>query len=72
MDEINPDFPETDVAIVIGANDTVNSAALEDPNSVIAGMPVLHVWEAKQVSFSLSFFLSFSLPSLFSRKVSKE
>jgi NAD/NADP transhydrogenase beta subunit len=53
MDEINPDFPETDVAIVIGANDTVNSAALEDPNSVIAGMPVLHVWEAKQVHFYL-------------------
>lgn len=48
MDEINDDFPETDIAIVIGANDTVNSAALEDPNSPIAGMPVLHVWEAKQ------------------------
>jgi NAD(P) transhydrogenase subunit beta len=49
MDEINKDFPETDVAIVLGANDTVNSAALTDPNSSIAGMPVLHVWEAKQV-----------------------
>jgi len=49
MDEINPDFPETDLALVIGANDTVNSAALEDPNSVIAGMPVLTVWKSKQV-----------------------
>jgi len=49
MDEINEDFPETDVVLVVGANDTVNSAALTDPNSVIAGMPVLHVWESKQV-----------------------
>lgn len=49
MDEINEDFGETDVVLVIGANDTVNSAALEDPNSVIAGMPVLHVWNSKQV-----------------------
>jgi len=49
MDEINEDFDKTDVVLVIGANDTVNSAALEDPNSVIAGMPVLHVWNAKQV-----------------------
>jgi len=48
MEEINHDFPETDLAIVIGANDTVNSAALEDPNSLIAGMPVLEVWKAKQ------------------------
>jgi len=48
MEEINSDFPETDVAIVIGANDTVNSGAIEDPNSVIAGMPVLEVWKAKQ------------------------
>jgi len=48
MDEINEDFPDTDVAIVIGANDTVNSAALDDPNSPIAGMPVLEVWKAKQ------------------------
>jgi H+-translocating NAD(P) transhydrogenase len=48
MDEINEDFPEVDVALVIGANDTVNSAAVEDPNSVIAGMPVLEVWKAKQ------------------------
>jgi len=48
MEEINHDFPQTDLAIVIGANDTVNSAALEDPNSLIAGMPVLEVWKAKQ------------------------
>ena len=50
MDEINDDFPDTDLALVIGANDTVNSAAQDDPNSVIAGMPVLEVWKAKQVS----------------------
>lgn len=43
MDEINADFGETDVTLVIGANDTVNSAAVDDPNSVIAGMPVLEV-----------------------------
>jgi len=49
MEEINHDFPETDVVLVIGANDTVNSAAVDDPNSVIAGMPVLQVWDAKQV-----------------------
>lgn len=49
MDEINEDFSETDLALVIGANDTVNSAAQDDPNSVIAGMPVLEVWKAKQV-----------------------
>lgn len=49
MDEINDDFTETDLALVIGANDTVNSAAQDDPNSVIAGMPVLEVWKAKQV-----------------------
>jgi len=46
MDEINADFPETDVVLVIGANDTVNPAALDDPNSPIAGMPVLEVWKA--------------------------
>jgi NAD(P) transhydrogenase subunit beta len=47
MDEINDDFPDTDVAMVIGANDIVNPAAEEDPNSPIAGMPVLQVWKAK-------------------------
>ncbi|GGA64953.1 NAD(P) transhydrogenase subunit beta [Neiella marina] len=49
MDEINDDFPETDVVLVIGANDTVNPAAQDDPNSPIAGMPVLEVWNAKEV-----------------------
>ncbi|SOC10702.1 NAD(P)(+) transhydrogenase (Re/Si-specific) subunit beta [Rhodobacter maris] len=52
MDEINEDFPETDVAIVIGSNDIVNPAAQDDPNSPIAGMPVLEVWKAKQVFVS--------------------
>jgi NAD(P) transhydrogenase subunit beta len=47
MDEINDDFPETDVVLVIGANDTVNPSALEDPNSPMAGMPVLEVWKAQ-------------------------
>jgi H+-translocating NAD(P) transhydrogenase subunit beta len=47
MDELNADFPDTDVAMVIGANDIVNPAAQEDPNSPIAGMPVLEVWKAK-------------------------
>ncbi|WP_280568666.1 NAD(P)(+) transhydrogenase (Re/Si-specific) subunit beta [Chromohalobacter sp. 296-RDG] len=49
MDEINDDFAETDAVIVIGSNDIVNPAAEEDPNSPIAGMPVLKVWEAKNV-----------------------
>ncbi|MEL7503784.1 MAG: NAD(P)(+) transhydrogenase (Re/Si-specific) subunit beta [Cyanobacteria bacterium J06554_6] len=49
MDEINDDFSETDVVMVIGANDTVNPSALEDPNSPIAGMPVLEVWNARNV-----------------------
>ncbi|QEM80963.1 NAD(P)(+) transhydrogenase (Re/Si-specific) subunit beta [Halomonas binhaiensis] len=52
MDEINDDFASTDVVIVIGSNDIVNPAAQEDPNSPIAGMPVLKVWEAKQVFVS--------------------
>jgi len=49
MDEINDDFADTDVVLVIGANDTVNPAAAEDPGSPIAGMPVLRVWEAADV-----------------------
>jgi H+-translocating NAD(P) transhydrogenase subunit beta len=49
MDEINEDFAETDVVLVIGANDTVNPAALDDPGSPIAGMPVLEVWKAENV-----------------------
>ncbi|NBZ88783.1 NAD(P)(+) transhydrogenase (Re/Si-specific) subunit beta [Stagnihabitans tardus] len=52
MDEINEDFPSTDVAIVIGSNDIVNPAAQEDPNSPIAGMPVLECWKAKMVIVS--------------------
>ncbi len=52
MDEINDDFPDTDVVIVIGSNDIVNPAAQEDPNSPIAGMPVLECWKAKQVFVS--------------------
>lgn len=49
LEEINDDFGEADVTLVIGANDTVNSAAEDDPNSQIAGMPVLRVWNSKQV-----------------------
>ena len=49
MDELNDDFPTTDVVLVIGANDTVNPSAVDDPNSPIAGMPVLEVWKAAQV-----------------------
>ena len=49
LDEINDDFSDTDVVLVIGANDTVNPDAAEDPSSPIAGMPVLHVWEATNV-----------------------
>ena len=52
MDEINEDFDEVDIALVIGANDTVNPSALTDPNSPIAGMPVLKVWEAGKVVVS--------------------
>jgi len=51
MDEVNQHMETYDVVVVMGANDTVNSAALEDPNSVIAGMPVIEVWRAKQVVF---------------------
>ncbi|MEO8889010.1 MAG: Re/Si-specific NAD(P)(+) transhydrogenase subunit beta [Jatrophihabitantaceae bacterium] len=49
MDEINDDFTDTSVVLVIGANDTVNPAAIDEPGSPIAGMPVLHVWEASNV-----------------------
>ena len=52
MDEINADFPNADMVIILGANDIVNPAAQEDPNSPIAGMPVLEVWKAKQVIIS--------------------
>ena len=52
MDEINQDFPETDVVIVIGSNDIVNHAAQDDPNSPIAGMPVLEVWKSRDVIIS--------------------
>ena len=52
MDEINEDFPDTDIVIILGANDIVNPAAQEDPNSPIAGMPVLEVWNAKMVIIS--------------------
>lgn len=52
MEEINEDLPATDVAIVVGSNDIVNPAAEEDPNSPIAGMPVIEVWKAKQVFVS--------------------
>lgn len=49
MDELNDDFPDTNVVLVIGANDTVNPAAMDDPDSPIAGMPVLEVWKSGQV-----------------------
>lgn len=57
MEEINDDFGDTDLTLVIGANDTVNSAAEDDPNSIIAGMPVLKVWKSEQVSL-VNHFLS--------------
>ena len=52
MDEINADLPNTDIVIVVGSNDIVNPAAQDDPNSPIAGMPVLEVWKSKQVIVS--------------------
>lgn len=54
MEEINPDMSDVDLTLVVGANDTVNSAAEEDPNSIIAGMPVIRVWLSKQVTTHLS------------------
>ena len=53
MSEVNADFPKADLVLIIGANDTVNSAAEEDPNSILAGMPVLRVWLAKKVDLRL-------------------
>ena len=52
MDEVNNDFSDTDMVIILGANDIVNPAAQDDPNSPIAGMPVLEVWKAGQVIIS--------------------
>src|SRR6186713_3323567 len=52
MDEINEDFPDTDTVLVLGANDTVNPGAEDDPNSPIAGMPVLQVWKSQNVIIS--------------------
>ena len=49
MEEINDDFPDTDIFLFVGANDIVNSSALEDPDSPIVGMPTLEVWKAKHV-----------------------
>jgi len=51
MEEMNEEMAEVDVSLIVGANDTVNSAALEDPNSAIAGMPVIEVWRGSQVVF---------------------
>ena len=63
MDEINDDMPKVDLTLVIGANDTVNSAAEDDPNSIIAGMPVIRVWLSKEVRFfSLHSHHSLSFP----------
>lgn len=57
MEEINDDFDDTDLTLVIGANDTVNSAAEDDPNSIIAGMPVLKVWNSEQVKWQNKIYL---------------
>jgi NAD(P) transhydrogenase len=51
MEEVNPEMSDVDVTVVVGANDTVNSAAETDPDSAIAGMPVIQVWNAKQTIF---------------------
>ena len=61
MEEINHDFKDTDLTLVIGANDTVNSAAEEDPNSIIAGMPVLKVWNSKNVIYFIFFLMKIFL-----------
>ena len=73
MDEINDDFPDTDLVLVIGANDTVNSAAEDDPNSIIAGMPVLRVWKSKQVSRVELYYMAktfFHIVSFFTLQIS--
>merc|ERR1719240_1436579 len=51
MEEVNEEMADTDVVMVIGANDTVNSIAEEDPNSALGGMPVIQVWNSKHVLF---------------------
>lgn len=51
MEEINPEFPETDVVLILGGNDIVNPDAVDNPDSPIAGMPVLEVWEASKSHF---------------------
>ncbi len=51
MEEMNAEMADVEVSLIVGANDTVNSAALEDPNSAIAGMPVIEVWRSAQVIF---------------------
>lgn len=70
MEEINEDFDDTDLTLVIGANDTVNSAAEDDPNSIIAGMPVLRVWKSDQVCQSewQKLVCNISIPVLMKKK----
>lgn len=63
MEEINEDFDDTDLTLVIGANDTVNSAAEDDPNSIIAGMPVLRVWKSDQVGATFHNSVRATMPS---------
>jgi NAD(P) transhydrogenase subunit beta len=58
MDEINADFPETDVVVILGGNDIVNPGAERDPNSPIAGMPVLKVWQASMYIIFQMYFLA--------------
>jgi len=67
MEEINDDMPQVDLTLVIGANDTVNSAAEDDPNSIIAGMPVIRVWLSKEVrSFLIHAFHTCQIPMIIS------